>query len=126
MTSPIHPATRERVSHVTAHGSSGDQPEPLRPYPQGPPGTKRSPSDKYFQDLTYYRAKNSLLLGLSSILCCGFLTGIPAIWIGLRALRDIDASNGRLRGRRSAMAGIVLGVIGSLVVTTAAYRAAGP
>jgi hypothetical protein len=110
---------------VTAQGGSGDRSEPLRPDPQGPPGTKPSPSDKYFQDLTYSRAKNSLLLGLSSIMCCGFLTGIPAVWVGLRALRDIDASNGRLRGRGSAIAGIVLGVIGSLVITTAAYRAAG-
>jgi hypothetical protein len=110
---------------VTANGGSDGQPDSARPYPQGPPGTASSPSDKYFQDLTYSRAKNALLLGLSSVLCCGFLTGIPAIWVGFRALRDIDASDGRLRGRGSAIAGIVLGVIGTLVLTGAAsYEAA--
>ena len=105
---------------MTAHGDPDGQAEPTRPYPPGPPGTKPSPSDPYFQDLTYSRAKNALLLGLTSLFCCGFLTGIPAIWIGLRALRDIDASNGRLRGRGTAIAGIVLGVIGSLAFAGAA------
>jgi hypothetical protein len=110
---------------MTANDGSDDQPDSSRPYPQGPPGTAPSPSDKYFQDLTYSRAKNALLLGVSSVLCCGFITGIPAIWVGLRALRDIDASNGRLRGRGSAKAGIVLGVLGSLVLTGAASYQAG-
>ena len=110
---------------MTAPAGSGDQPDPSRPYPQGPPGTKPSPSDKYFHDLTYSRAKNAFLLGVSSVLCCGFLTGVPAIWVGMRALRDIDASNGHLRGRGTAKAGIVLGVVGSLILTGAAgYQAA--
>ena len=102
-----------------------DDSDPERPYPQGPPGSKPSPSDRYFQDLTYSRAKNALLLGLSAVFCCGFVTGVPAIWVGLRAVRDIDASGGRLRGRGSAKVGIVLGVIGSLLVTFAGgYEAA--
>ena len=109
---------------MTAPAGSGGEPDASSPYPQGPPGTAPSPSDRYFQDLTYSRAKNALLLGLASVLCCGFLTGIPAIWVGLRALRDIDASDGRLRGRGTAKAGIVLGVIGTLVLTGAAgYQA---
>jgi Domain of unknown function (DUF4190) len=86
-----------------------------RPYPPGPPGTEPSPSDKYFQDLTYSRAKNALWLGLFSVLCCGLFAGIPAIWEGIHALRDIDASHGRLLGRGSAIVGIVLGVIGILL-----------
>jgi hypothetical protein len=89
--------------------------DPSRPYPPGPPGTEPSPSDKYFQDLTYSRAKNALWLGLFSILCCGLFTGIPAIWVGIHALRDIDASQGRLIGRGSAILGIVLGVLGILL-----------
>jgi Protein of unknown function (DUF1559)/Domain of unknown function (DUF4190) len=40
------------------------------------------------------------------------LTGIPALWMGVRALRVINASDGRLRGRRLAVAGMVLGGIG--------------
>lgn len=110
---------------MTGGDDSDDQPGPSRPYPPGPPGTKPSPSDTYFQDLTYSGAKNAFLLGLSSVLCCGFLTGIPAIWIGMRALRDIDASNGRLRGRGTAKVGIALGILGSLVLTgVAGYQAA--
>lgn len=104
-------------------GASGDA-DPVAPYPPGPPGTKPSPSDRFFQDLTYSRAKSALLLGLVSVFCCGFLTGIPAIWVGLRAIRDIDASDGRLRGRGTAKAGIVLGVIGSvLLVGAGSYQA---
>jgi len=41
-----------------------------------------------------------------------FLTGIPALWMGVRALRLINASDGRLRGRRLAVAGMVLGGLG--------------
>lgn len=110
---------------MTAPGDPDGPAEPTRPYPPGPPGTEPSPSDPFFQDLTYSRAKNAFLLGLASVLCCGLLTGIPAIWIGLRAIRDIDASHGRLRGRGTAIVGIVLGVIGTLALTGAAgYQAA--
>jgi uncharacterized protein DUF4190 len=109
----------ERVAFVTA------QDDESQPYPQGPPGTKPSPSDRYFQDLTYHRAKNALLLGLLSFFCCGFLTGVPAIVIGLLGLRDIRESNGRLRGRGSAIVGIVLGVLGTFATTgAAAYQVA--
>jgi hypothetical protein len=41
-----------------------------------------------------------------------FLTGIPALWMGVRALRSINASDGRLRGRRLVIAGMVLGGLG--------------
>jgi len=84
------------------------------PYPPGPPGTPPGPSDKYFEGLTYGRATNALWLGLASVFCCGFLTGIPAVYVGARALSDIDASGGRLTGRGTAWVGIVLGVIGTL------------
>ena len=53
----------------------------------------------------------SLLLGLASLLLL-FITGIPAMWIGLNALRAVNASDGRLRGRRLAVAGLVLGGFG--------------
>lgn len=53
----------------------------------------------------------SLLLGLASLLLL-FLTGVPAIWIGLNALRAVNAGEGRLRGRRLAVAGVALGAFG--------------
>ncbi|HET8663232.1 MAG TPA: hypothetical protein VFM08_02860 [Nocardioides sp.] len=83
-------------------------------YPPGPPGTPASPSDRYFVGLTYSRAKNAFWLGFFAVLCFGPLTGIPAVYLGGRALGDIEASGGRLKGRLSAWEGIVLGALGSL------------
>jgi Domain of unknown function (DUF4190) len=100
----IPKAPDERGSTVTAPD----------PYPPGPPGTPPSPSDKYFEGLTYRRATNALWLGIFSLLCCGLFTGIPAIYVGVKALSDIEASRGRLIGRGTAWVGIVLGIIGTL------------
>jgi Domain of unknown function (DUF4190) len=86
-------------------------------YPPGPPGTPPSPSDRYFVGLTYSRAKNAFWLGVFSFVCFGPLTGIPAVYVGARALSDIDASGGRLTGRSWAWQGIVLGAIGSVFAT---------
>jgi Domain of unknown function (DUF4190) len=83
-------------------------------YPPGPPGTKASPSDRYFVGLTYSRAKNAFWLGVFSFFCFGPFLGIPALYVGVRALKDIAASGGRLKGRRTAWEGIVLGVLGSV------------
>ena len=90
-------------------------------YPQGPPWTATSPSDKYFVGLTYSRAKNAFWLGAFSLLCFGPFTGIPAVYVGGRALSDIAASGGRLTGRRTAWAGMVLGSIGT-VGSVGVYR----
>jgi hypothetical protein len=43
---------------------------------------------------------------------CGIFTGIPAIFLGATALRDIAASNGRIDGRGMARAGLILGIVG--------------
>ena len=53
----------------------------------------------------------SLVLGLASLFLL-FLTGIPALWIGLTALRGVNASEGKLRGRRLAAIGATLGGLG--------------
>jgi hypothetical protein len=86
-------------------------------YPPGPPGTTPSPSDQYFVGLTYSRAKNAFWLGVFSVVLLGAVSGIPAIYLGGRALGDIEASRGRLRGRRTAWEGIVLGSVGTLATT---------
>jgi hypothetical protein len=90
-------------------------------YPPGPPGTPPSPSDQYFVGLTYSRAKNAFWLGVFSMFCFGPLTGIPAVYVGRRALSDIAASRGRLKGRRAAWEGIVLGIIGTVGVSAGVY-----
>lgn len=76
-----------------------------------------SPSDYLFEGLTHGRAWNAFWLGLSSLVCLGFLTGIPAIYVGARALSTIEASNGFYVGKGTAWAGIILGVLGTVGTT---------
>ena len=57
------------------------------------------------------RAVICFVLGLLSPALL-FLTGVPALWTGVRALRLINASDGRLHGRRLAVAGMILGGLG--------------
>jgi hypothetical protein len=64
--------------------------------------------------LTYSRAKNAFWLGFFAFFCCGLFLGIPAIWVGNRALGDISRSGGRLKGRGTAWVGIILGLLGTL------------
>lgn len=59
------------------------------------------------------RAIASFVLGACFFFAC--LSGVPAIVLGRQALRDINRSGGRLRGKKLAVAGIVLGVFGCLV-----------
>jgi prepilin-type processing-associated H-X9-DG protein len=53
----------------------------------------------------------SLVLGLLSPLL-SLVAAVPAWFVGLRALRAINASDGRLRGRGLAVAGMALGALG--------------
>jgi prepilin-type processing-associated H-X9-DG protein len=55
----------------------------------------------------------SFVLGLASLFLL-LLAGLPALALGLRGLRDVHASDGRLRGRRLAAAGMLLGGLGCL------------
>jgi len=58
----------------------------------------------------------SFLLGLSSLVLGLFaLTGLPALVVGLRSLRTINASEGRLGGARLAKAGVFMGVVSTLL-----------
>jgi prepilin-type processing-associated H-X9-DG protein len=50
----------------------------------------------------------AFLLGASSLLL-SLLTALPAMFVGVRAVRAINSSDGQLRGRRLAIAGLVLG-----------------
>jgi hypothetical protein len=42
------------------------------------------------------------------------VAGLPAVIWGLLSLRDVGRSGGRAPGKRLALAGIVLGLVGSL------------
>jgi hypothetical protein len=59
------------------------------------------------------KAVISVLLGAASVLLT-CLTGLPAMVLGLLALRDIHRAEDRLRGRGVAITGILLGAIASV------------
>jgi len=56
----------------------------------------------------------SLVLGILSIGCLWLLGSIPAIVLGIAAVRGIDRSGGALKGRGLGIAGIVTGSVGVL------------
>jgi hypothetical protein len=68
--------------------------------------------DELGSRVTSGKAIASLTLGVLFFFAC--LSSIPAIVLGRMALGDIKRSDYRLGGRRMAIAGIVLGVIGCL------------
>jgi hypothetical protein len=47
---------------------------------------------------TSSKATLSLVLGIVSLFCLGLLTGIPAIWIGISARREIRKANAAVAG----------------------------
>lgn len=56
----------------------------------------------------------SLVLGILSITCLWVLGSIPAIILGILAVKNIDRSGGTLKGRGIGVAGIVTGSVGIL------------
>ncbi|MGH3411654.1 MAG: DUF4190 domain-containing protein [Marmoricola sp.] len=82
-------------------------PPPQHPgYGYYPPPPPRETSGK---------AVAALVLGILAFVSCGPFTAIPAIFVGRSAMRDVDASQGRLQGRGMATAGFVLGILGTVL-----------
>lgn len=81
-------------------------PDPYAPYGQPVPPRASPPTSS--------KATTSLVLGVVSLLLCGFLTGIPAIFVGLSARKEIKRSNGSLGGEGLALGGIITGVLGTI------------
>jgi prepilin-type processing-associated H-X9-DG protein len=67
-------------------------------------------SDTRMRPQTSGKATAALILGICS-LGCNFLTGIPAVILGLLALSDINKSQGRLSGKALALAGMLVSVL---------------
>lgn len=65
------------------------------------------------QQRTDSKAVASLVLGLSSLMCLGAITGLPAVILGALSRKDIDRSSGALTGRGIAAGGIVSGLFGT-------------
>ena len=59
----------------------------------------------------------SLVLGILSLLCVGFFAGIPAIICGHMGRSRIKQSSGALTGGGMALTGLILGYIGTVIVT---------
>jgi hypothetical protein len=86
-------------------GFEGYTPSASSPLPDGGAAT----------GTTYSRARTAVILGILSLLPFSILAGIPAIVLGVLALRDIGASDGTLRGRGAAWCAIAMGVVSVLV-----------
>ena len=55
------------------------------------------------------------MLGALSLVCFGFVTGVPAMFLGRSAQREIEESGGRLGGSGLATAGFVAGLVGTVM-----------
>jgi Domain of unknown function (DUF4190) len=82
-------------------------PPPEYGAPQPPYGGAPAPN--------HPRATLTLILGILSIPCCGLFTGIPAIILGRRTLREIDENPGMYGGRSQVNAGYICGIIGTVL-----------
>jgi hypothetical protein len=88
---------------------------PPGPYGQpGQPGPYGQPVPPVPTSPTSGKATTSLILGVLSLFLCGFFTGIPAIFVGLSARKEIRESNGAVSGEGIALGGIITGVLGTL------------
>ena len=61
------------------------------------------------------RAVAALILGILSIVCAGFVTGIPAIILGRMELTAIKKGLAPAAGESSAKVGFILGIIGTVL-----------
>lgn len=57
----------------------------------------------------------ALVLGILGLICCGFLTGIPAIFVGKSELNAIDAGQSDPSNRGLAKAGFILGIVSTIL-----------
>jgi uncharacterized protein DUF4190 len=61
------------------------------------------------------KAVIALVLGILSLVCCGFFSGIPAIFVGRSELKDIDEGRSIEANRTLAKLGFILGLIGTIL-----------
>ena len=88
-------------------GQSYGQPPGYPPPPPGAPGGYGQPQQK-----TSPLAIVSLVLGILGVPCCTFFVfGIGAVVTGYLARKQINESNGLLKGGGMATAGLVLGAV---------------
>lgn len=79
--------------------------------PPPPPDYGQQPGYGYGPPQDHPRAQMAMIFGILGLVCCGFFA-IPAFIMGNNAVKEIDASGGRLGGRGMANAGKIMGIIG--------------
>lgn len=57
----------------------------------------------------------ALILGILSLTCCGFFSGVPAIFVGRSEMRKIDEGKVPASNRTMAKVGMILGIIGTVL-----------
>lgn len=65
------------------------------------------------------RAVVVLILGILSLVCAGFLTGIPAIIVGNMELKAIKNGEAPKEGEGVAKVGFILGIVGTVLTCLA-------
>jgi hypothetical protein len=66
------------------------------------------------------------IIGLTSLMCYVTAFVAPfAWWIGAKAVKEIDAEPGRYGGRGEAMAGKIMGIIGTVLLIIGVVLLAG-
>jgi uncharacterized membrane protein YjgN (DUF898 family) len=92
------------------------------PYPPGqPPQYPQGGASPYWYGPPpdHPQATTAMVLGILAVALCQILG--PFAWVmGHRALREIDASQGRIGGRSKAQAGYILGIVATVLLVLGA------
>lgn len=95
---PMEPASQ-------APAQSWQAPEPMQNAPMSAAGAGQNKT----------LAIVSLVLGILSIPCCGVLTGVPAIIVGIIAKNKVNSNPSEFGGAGLALGGIITGVLGTII-----------
>ena len=61
------------------------------------------------------QADYSLIAGIFGLTFIPFIGSLLAVWFGIKARREIEASEGRMKGGGAATAGLIMGWLGVIV-----------
>ncbi|MDX6296545.1 MAG: hypothetical protein QOI51_402 [Nocardioidaceae bacterium] len=102
-----------------SQGPPPPPPPPPGPPPPPPPGYNPYPSGgpdyPYRPVQDQGQATTALVLGILGLAVCQIIAPI-ALVIGRNSMKEIDASGGQLGGRGKALAGFIMGIIGTVIL----------
>ncbi len=87
----------------------------MTPPPSNPQPTASAPAAPGAKPQSNSKAVISLVLGILSLLCCGFFAGIPAIIVGRSEVKAIDEGRADPTNRNLAQIGWILGLVGTIL-----------